>query len=175
MGLIPCTPPSPPRHLTVYICTAGARAQGHSPSLPISSQVPSTLHSRPLSSYVFASPGNRFCTAEILTIQLQHSGYSSSIYKTDSEKHQAIYDHLVQFTGCSSAPDTLDCLRAAPYATLSDAINTTPAVFSPNGLDLTWFISIDGELFKESVRESIEEGCYARIPILGGETDDEGT
>jgi acetylcholinesterase len=69
----------------------------------------------------------------------------------------------------------LECLRAAPYATLKDAINTTPPFLSPNGLDLTWSISIDGELIKKSLQQYINEGCYAMIPILGGQVDDEGT
>jgi len=81
----------------------------------------------------------------------------------------------VQLTGCASAPDTLECLRVVPYATLADAVSTTPSVFSPNGLDLTWDVSIDGELVKKSSMQYINEGCYARIPVLGGQVDDEGT
>jgi acetylcholinesterase len=81
----------------------------------------------------------------------------------------------VQFTGCTSAPDTLECLRAAPYATLRDAVDTTPSFVSPNGVDHTWIITIDGDLIKKSLRQYIREGRYARVPILGGQVDDEGT
>jgi len=81
----------------------------------------------------------------------------------------------VEFTGCTSAPDTLECLRAAPYATLKDAVDTTPENFSPNGLDLTWTISVDGDLIKKSLRQYVREGCYARVPIIGNLVDDEGT
>ena len=87
-------------------------------------------------------------------------------------------DHLRplgKLTGCASAADTLGCLRAAPYATLKDAINTTPSFLSPNGLDLTWGISIDGDLIQKSLNQYIREGCYARVPVLGGQVDDEGT
>ena len=97
------------------------------------------------------------------------------MYKTDSPKYQAIYDQLVQSTGCTSASDTLECLRAAPYATLADAIDNTVSLFSPNGLDLTWGISIDGELVQKSLNQYVNEGCYAKVPILGGQVDDEGT
>ena len=82
---------------------------------------------------------------------------------------------MVQYAGCSSAPDTLECLRAVPYETLQDAINTTPSFLSPNGLDLTWCISVDGELVQKTLKEYINDGFYARIPILGGQVDDEGT
>ena len=99
----------------------------------------------------------------------------SSIYNTDSQQYQATYDHLVQYTGCTSASDTLECLRAAPYATLKDAVDTNPANFSPDRLSLIWSISIDGDLIKKSLRQYVHEGSYARVPILGGQTDDEGT
>jgi acetylcholinesterase len=82
---------------------------------------------------------------------------------------------LVQFTGCDSAPDTLECLRAVPYATLADVVNNTPSFFSPNGLDLTWAPSIDGEFLQKSLNDYFNAGSYARIPILGGQVDDEGT
>ena len=81
----------------------------------------------------------------------------------------------MQFTGCASAPDTLECLRAAPYATLKDAVDSTPSFLSTNGLNFTWGITIDGDLVKKSLRQYIHEGSYARVPILGGQTDDEGT
>ena len=81
----------------------------------------------------------------------------------------------MESTECTSAPDTLECLRAAPYATLKDAIDRTPGVISSNGLDFTWSISVDGDLIKKPLRQYIREGHYARVPILGGEVDDEGT
>lgn len=81
----------------------------------------------------------------------------------------------MEFTGCTAATDTLECLRSAPYGTLKDAINTTPAFLSPNGLDITWSISIDGGLIEKSLRQYIRDGSYPKIPILGGQVDDEGT
>jgi len=82
---------------------------------------------------------------------------------------------LVEFTGCTSAPDTLECLRAAPYATLKDAVDATPVLNSPSGMDITWSISVDGDLVKKSLRQYVREGCYARVPIVGNLVDDEGT
>ena len=43
------------------------------------------------------------------------------------------------------------------------------------GLDFTWGISIDGDLINKSLRQYVREGCYARVPIVGGLVDDEGT
>ena len=81
----------------------------------------------------------------------------------------------MQSTGCASAPDTLECLRAVPYAALKDAVDTTPELSSSNGLDITWSISVDGDLIKKSLRQYILEGRYARVPIVGTLVDDEGT
>ena len=81
----------------------------------------------------------------------------------------------MEFTGCTSAPDTLECLRAAPYATLKDAVDTTPVINSPNGMDITWSISVDGDLIKKTLRQYVREGHYARVPMVGSLVDDEGT
>jgi len=51
----------------------------------------------------------------------------------------------------------------------------TPALSSSNGLDITWSISVDGDLIKKSLRQYIREGRYARVPIIGSLVDDEGT
>ena len=41
------------------------------------------------------------------------------------------YDAIVAETGCSSAADTLQCLREVPYATLKKAVDSSPGIFSP--------------------------------------------
>jgi len=56
-----------------------------------------------------------------------------------------------------------------------DAINTAPALASLDGVDIIWSISVDGDLMKKSLRQYINAGSYARVPIIGGGTDDEGT
>ena len=153
---------------------AGAKARAEFPSPPISSRAPSTPHSEPL---LWCALVNSKIRPQSLRPQLnqQDSGFSFPTDTADSPRHQAIYDQLVQYTGCSLAPDTLECLRAVPYANLTDAVNATPPILSPNGLDIAYAISIDGELIQKSVSQYINEGCYARIPILGTQVDDEGT
>ena len=92
----------------------------------------------------------------------------------DSQEYQAVYGHLVWFTRCTSATDTLECLGAAPYATLKDDVNTTPSFLSPSGVGYTWGVSIDGDLVRKTPRQYILEGCYASVPMLGSQVDDEG-
>jgi hypothetical protein len=43
---------------------------------------------------------------------------------------QKYYDALVVKTRCTGATDTLQCLRNVPYATLKEAINESPGLFS---------------------------------------------
>jgi acetylcholinesterase len=48
----------------------------------------------------------------------------------DITQGQEYYDALVSETGCSSASDTLQCLREVPYETLLGAVNQSPNIFS---------------------------------------------
>ena len=49
----------------------------------------------------------------------------------DTTNGQEFYDDLVNATGCTSAADTLQCLREVPFETLMDAVNNTPNIFGP--------------------------------------------
>lgn len=42
---------------------------------------------------------------------------------------QVYYDAIAAETGCSTASDTLACLRSVPYATLKTAVDHTPFIF----------------------------------------------
>jgi len=48
----------------------------------------------------------------------------------DITKGQKYYDAIVLETGCSSANDTLACLRAVSYDSLKAAIDKSPSIFS---------------------------------------------
>ena len=164
-----------PKSLTLHTLYSWGHSAG---ALSITAHLVTNPDKPPFKAAVFVRichPKIDFDVAQKLCSPSQQSSYTTLLYGTDSQKNQATYDHLVQFTGCTSAPDTLECLRAAPYATLKDAINTTPAMFSPDGLDLTWSMTIDGGLIKKSLKQYINEGCYAKVPVLGGQVDDEGT
>ena len=45
----------------------------------------------------------------------------------DITEGQPFYDVLVNETGCQGKPDTLQCLREAPFEELVKAINDTPS------------------------------------------------
>jgi acetylcholinesterase len=46
------------------------------------------------------------------------------------EHGQVYYDAMVKDTGCSDAPNTLDCLRKVPYATFKQAMDASPNFFA---------------------------------------------
>lgn len=88
---------------------------------------------------------------------------------------QYYHDGLVAATGCSSATDTLDCLRGVPAQSIIDYVNTTPPQFNQYGINITWSLSVDGILLKKTLKEYVRAGEYANIPLIGGQVDDEGT
>ncbi|KAJ7248983.1 Alpha/Beta hydrolase protein, partial [Mycena rebaudengoi] len=88
---------------------------------------------------------------------------------------QKYYDQLVAATNCTATRNTLDGLRRVPYETLLASVNQTPDLFSYLGMSLLWSPSIDGDIVVRNPIESVSRGAYAKIPLLAGDDDDEGT
>ncbi|KAK7036379.1 carboxylic ester hydrolase, partial [Favolaschia claudopus] len=89
---------------------------------------------------------------------------------------QAAYDSLVSATGChATGGDTLQCLRHLPLDTLMAAVNTTANFFSYEALNLVWRPRVDGMVVKRDPWVAIARGEYAKVPILAGMCEDEGT
>ncbi|KAF8485466.1 carotenoid ester lipase precursor [Gautieria morchelliformis] len=93
----------------------------------------------------------------------------------DITNGQPYYDAIVSGTGCSSAPDTLACLRAADYETLLRLMNESQNIFSYQSLHLAWLPRTDGVFLKETPQKLVASGGVAKIPIIVGHCDDEGT
>ncbi|KAJ2924128.1 hypothetical protein H1R20_g12974, partial [Candolleomyces eurysporus] len=91
------------------------------------------------------------------------------------ENGQVHYDHIVRQTGCSSASDTLQCLRGVPYARLMAAIDSTPSIFSYQSLRLAWLPRVDGVFLTDNPLKLVQAGKVANIPYINGNCDDEGT
>ncbi|KAF8992728.1 Alpha/Beta hydrolase protein [Cyathus striatus] len=88
---------------------------------------------------------------------------------------QPVYDQLVSDTGCGRSQDTFTCLRSAPFDTPMAAVNNTPGLYSYRGLQPEYQPSIDGELITRSPITSLRNGLYAKVPVINGAVDDEGT
>ncbi|KIJ19261.1 hypothetical protein PAXINDRAFT_167028 [Paxillus involutus ATCC 200175] len=88
---------------------------------------------------------------------------------------QKYYDALVSETGCSSASDTLQCLRQVPYETLVDAMNQSPSLFSYQSLIMAWQPRADGVFLTDDPQKLVLQGLVADVPFVTGDCDDEGT
>jgi carboxylesterase type B len=89
-------------------------------------------------------------------------------YETPAQ-WQPHYNRIVNATNCTSANDTLACLRTVPTDVLSAVFNssvTTGTVWGPN---------IDGDFLCGSATQQLINGQFVRVPFLQGRNHDEGT
>lgn len=105
---------------------------------------------------------------------ISESGFPSGLaeYPTVAE-WQPIYDYVVQEVNCSSASDTLACLRTIPTATLSSVFNST---FNGSniGTDSNFGPQIDGDFIQGSGTTQLKTGQFVKVPYLLGSNFDEG-
>ena len=88
---------------------------------------------------------------------------------------QQFYDEVVDLTGCSSSSDTLVCLRNVSMDTIVDAVEQMHKESSYSGLSTTWSPRIDGLILKSDPVPILKRGLYAKVPVVIGDVDDEGT
>lgn len=95
----------------------------------------------------------------------------------NSAKAQAIYDAVVSAAGCSSATNTLACLRTVSYDTLLAAVNSVPAIFGYSSVNLSYLPRPDpkSSFFPVSPEVAVAAGHYTKVPIIIGDQEDEGT
>ncbi|KAF7373907.1 Carboxylic ester hydrolase [Mycena sanguinolenta] len=88
---------------------------------------------------------------------------------------QPYYDQLVVANNCTAASDTLDCLKRVPFDDFMATVNKTADLFSYRSLSLLWRPRVDGDVIVRNPPLSVAQGEFAKIPILSGDCDDEGT
>jgi carboxylesterase type B len=93
----------------------------------------------------------------------------------DCARAQEVYDTVVAAAGCSSAANSLECLREADYDTFLGAANSVPALLSYTSVALSYLPRPDGTVFTASPDVLWREGKYAQVPIIVGDQEDEGT
>ncbi|KAG9227351.1 hypothetical protein CCMSSC00406_0004110 [Pleurotus cornucopiae] len=93
----------------------------------------------------------------------------------DISHGQTYYDAIAAETGCSSASDTLACLRSVPYSTLKTAVDHTPFIFDYQSLALAWLPRADGVFLTDNPQKLVQAGKVANVPFVTGDCDDEGT
>ncbi|KAJ6517247.1 carotenoid ester lipase precursor [Mycena vitilis] len=101
---------------------------------------------------------------------------SGSLWAAPSNGHgQQDYDDLVVANNCREALDTLDCLRRVPFESFLSTVDQTPDMLSYRSLSLVWGPRVDGDIIVRSPSTSVVHGAFAKVPILMGGVDDEGT
>ncbi|KUI58886.1 Lipase 4 [Cytospora mali] len=93
----------------------------------------------------------------------------------DCPKGQVVYDTVVDTAGCTDATDTLECLRALPYETFLNAVNSVPGFLGYQSVALSYVPRPDGTALPDSPDVLAKNGQYAAVPMIIGDQEDEGT
>lgn len=80
------------------------------------------------------------------------------------------YNNITDATNCSSASNTLACLRKVPIERLSSVLNSSVTDQVPG-----WGAVIDHDFITESASKQLQDGKFVKVPILQGTNFDEGT
>ncbi|KAJ6606098.1 carotenoid ester lipase precursor [Mycena vulgaris] len=88
---------------------------------------------------------------------------------------QPFYDGLVAANNCTGSRDTLACLRHAPFDSFMASVNHTNNLFSFTSLSNIWRPRVDEEVILQNPLVSVSKGLYSKVPIMTGDSDDEGT
>ncbi|KAL7628237.1 hypothetical protein AAE478_002436 [Parahypoxylon ruwenzoriense] len=100
---------------------------------------------------------------------IQESGSATTAWCNGSDWYQPIYNKIVDQVNCSSAVDTLECLRTVDYEILYPFLNSS-AVSGPG-----FYPTVDGDVLPNYPSELLQTGRFAHVPHLYGTTTDEGT
>ncbi|KAG4025977.1 hypothetical protein MFRU_047g00410 [Monilinia fructicola] len=106
---------------------------------------------------------------------IMNSGSVIPADPVDCPKGQIIYDTVVASAGCSTANDSLACLRGVPYQTLLNATNSVPALLSYSSVALSYLPRPDGKVLTQSPDLLLSSGAWAKVPFIIGDQEDEGT
>lgn len=74
-------------------------------------------------------------------------------YRYDDPEAEAVYDRLVQLTGCGKAKDSLKCLKQVDTQTIRNASLIIDASHTYNTSSYTWAPVIDGEFIQTRLTE----------------------
>ncbi|KAI1139967.1 sterol esterase [Hypoxylon sp. FL0543] len=118
---------------------------------------------------------NTYNGKKLFRAAIMDSGSVVPANPVDCDRAQAVYDTVVQEAGCSSAADTLACLRSADYDTFLHATNSVPGILSYQSVALSYLPRPDGKILEDSPDVLALNGKYAAVPMIIGDQEDEGT
>ncbi|KAH9887788.1 alpha/beta-hydrolase [Xylariomycetidae sp. FL2044] len=100
---------------------------------------------------------------------IQESGSAATAWYNGSDWYQPIYDKIVGQVNCSSAIDTLECLRTVDYDVLYTYLNASN-IAGPG-----FYPTVDGDIIPNYPTVLLHSGRFAHVPHLYGTNSDEGT
>ncbi|KIX10062.1 uncharacterized protein Z518_01143 [Rhinocladiella mackenziei CBS 650.93] len=106
---------------------------------------------------------------------IMNSGSVVPTDPVDSPRAQGIYDTVVQTAGCTTAADTLECLRGLDYETYLNAANSVPFILSYTSVALSYLPRPDGTVLTKSPDALLRANQYSKVPFIIGDQEDEGT
>ena len=118
---------------------------------------------------------NTYNGAPLFRGGIMNSGCIAPANPVDGVKGQVVYDTVVKNAGCSSATDTLACLRGLDYTKFLNAANSVPGILGYNSVAESYLPRPDGTVLTESPDQLVVKGKYASVPFIIGDQEDEGT
>uniref|UniRef100_H3H9Q3 Carboxylic ester hydrolase n=1 Tax=Phytophthora ramorum TaxID=164328 RepID=H3H9Q3_PHYRM len=102
---------------------------------------------------------------------IMESGAPAKVPSTYLNKTEwdVYYNNITSAANCSSAADTLDCLRQVPIDTLSSIFNSSVASSA------SYRPIIDGDFLTDDGPTLLSDGKFVHVPILHGVNNDEGS
>ncbi|KAL9078714.1 MAG: hypothetical protein Q9157_002359 [Trypethelium eluteriae] len=118
---------------------------------------------------------NTYNGSPLFRAGIMNSGSIVPADPVDGVKGQAVYNTVVEYAGCSSATDTLACLREVDYETFLNATNSVCGLLSYCSVALSYLPRPDGTALTQSPEVLVKAGQYASVPFIIGDQEDEGT
>lgn len=120
---------------------------------------------------------NAYGSGRLFHAAIMDSGSVIPAQTVSSSKAQAVYNQVVSAANCSTAKNTLTCLRAAPYETFYAAVNSLPSIFSYQSVNLAYLPRPDpsSSFFPISPDLAVAAKNFTKVPIIIGDQQDEGT
>ncbi|KAL4910253.1 hypothetical protein BDW74DRAFT_173710 [Aspergillus multicolor] len=89
---------------------------------------------------------------------LTSSPFWPKTYRYDDDESEAIYDSLVELTGCKGTDDTLACLKSVDAQAIRDANQVISASHKWTTSSYTWAPVIDDEFLLHTLTDATEHG-----------------
>lgn len=106
---------------------------------------------------------------------IMNSGSITPTDRIDSPQAQEVYNNITENAGCSSASNTLECLRQLDYKELVRASSMVPSMLGYNSIALSYLPRPDGVVLTDSPERLAQQGKFAKVPFIVGDQEDEGT